>query len=143
MKIEKIKTEGLSHLSYFLSSGDSAVVVDPRRDIDIYLEKAQEQGCAIRYILETHRQEDFVLGSRSLKEATGAQIVAGSHEYFAHCDIRLRERELLECGDFRFELLNTPGHTPESVSYAVFLNEQKAVYVLVFKRILILYFFHL
>ena len=125
MKIEKIKTQGLSHLSYFLSSGDSAVVVDPRRDIDIYLKKAQEQGRAIRYILETHRQEDFVLGSRALKEATGAQIVAGAHEYFAHCDIRLREKEILECGDFRFELLNTPGHTPESVSYGVYLNEQK------------------
>lgn len=74
----------------------------------------------IAYVFETHRQEDFEFGSRSLAEITGAKIVAGTHELFGECDVRLADKQQLVVGTTRFVALATPGHTPESMSYAVY-----------------------
>ena len=122
MYFKMFKAQGLAHLSYMLGNQGSAIIVDPKRDISEYLEAAQSEGFKIKYILETHRQEDFVMGSAGLKEVTGAKIVGGSHEIFKHCDLNLKENESLEVGDFTLKVLDTPGHTPESVTYALYLK---------------------
>jgi hydroxyacylglutathione hydrolase len=111
MLFRRLKTPGLAHHSYILGcGGGEAVVVDPRRDVVEYLELARRNGLRIACVLETHRQEDFEHGSSALAALTGARIVKGE-------DAELR------VGDTRFVTLRTPGHTPESVCYAVYRSD--------------------
>lgn len=77
MILEKIKTPGLSHLSYLIGAGGKAAVIDPRRDCEIYVEKARSEGLRITHIFETHRNEDLVSGGPILAEMTGAQVFHG------------------------------------------------------------------
>lgn len=123
MFFQRIKTPGIAHSAYVLGEGGEAVVVDPRRDIDEYLQLARENKLAIKYVLETHRQEDFVLGSAELARIAGAKIVNGRHDLFGHGDIRLKDGEDFSFGKLRLRALETPGHTPESMSYAVFIPD--------------------
>jgi hydroxyacylglutathione hydrolase len=123
MFFTRIKTPGIAHVAYLMGSQGEAAVVDPRRDVDEYLKIAREQELTIKYVIETHRQEDFVLGSRELSRITGAKIVNGRHELFGHGDIRLGDGEEFSFGALRFKALHTPGHTPESMSYAVYLKD--------------------
>ncbi|HSN26441.1 MAG TPA: MBL fold metallo-hydrolase [Kofleriaceae bacterium] len=118
-----MKTPGLAHNAYLLGEASEAVVVDPRRDLDEYLEIARENKLVIKYILETHRQEDFVMGSKELADITGAKIVSLDHPLFGHSDIRLRDGETFRAGSLAFRALHTPGHTPESTCYAVYLDQ--------------------
>jgi hydroxyacylglutathione hydrolase len=74
MILEAIKSKGLAHNSYFLSDGDEALVVDPRRDCEVYVNAAHTHCAKIRYILETHRNEDYVIGSVELQTMTDAEI---------------------------------------------------------------------
>lgn len=123
MFFQRIKTPGIAHAAYVLGEGAEAVVVDPRRDVDEYLRLARENKLTIKYVLETHRQEDFVVGSAELARITGAKIVNGRHDLFGHGDLRLRDGEDFSVGPLRFRALHTPGHTPESMSYAVFIPD--------------------
>ncbi|MAM89592.1 MAG: sulfurtransferase [unclassified Hahellaceae] len=120
MKLITIQTPAIAHFAYLLCDGNEAALIDPRRDVDEYLTAAREQGCTIRYVVVTHRQEDFVLGSAHLSELTGASIVTGKHELFGHGDIRLADHESFELGSLKIVALETPGHTPESMCYAVY-----------------------
>ena len=121
MFFERVKTKGLGHNAYVLGCGEGlAVVVDPRRDVSEYLKLARENDLSIAYVLETHRQEDFEFGSRALAEITGAKIVTGTHELFGSSDVRLADKEEFKVGTTRFVALSTPGHTPESMSFAVY-----------------------
>jgi hydroxyacylglutathione hydrolase len=124
MLFQRVKTPGLGHNAYVLDCGDGlAVVVDPRRDVHDYLHLARVNGLSIVFVLQTHRQEDFELGSRTLAQMTGARIVGGCHPFFGETDVRLEDGEQLTVGSTRFVALETPGHTPESVSYAVYLED--------------------
>ena len=124
MFFQRLMTPGLGQNSYILGCGDGlAVVIDPRRDVDEYLRLARENNLTIRYILETHRQEDFEFGSATLAEMTGAKIVSGDHELFGQTDVKLKDGAELEVGSTRFVVLETPGHTPESVTYAVYAKD--------------------
>ena len=123
MHFERIKTPGIAHVAYFLGAKGEAAVVDPRRDVDEYLKIARKNKLTIKFILETHRQEDFVIGSSELAELTGAKIVTFDHELFGHSDIRLKDGEALTFGGLKVVALHTPGHTPESTSYAVYLED--------------------
>ena len=124
MFFTRLKTPGLGQNSYVLGCGDGlAVIVDPRRDVDEYLRLARENDLSIAYVMETHRQEDFEFGSRTLAAMTGAQIVGGSHELFGGTDVKLKDEEELKVGTTRFVALETPGHTPESVTYAVYVKD--------------------
>ncbi|MEO6824103.1 MAG: hypothetical protein ABI167_05140 [Nitrosospira sp.] len=117
MFFKRLKAEGLGQNSYLLGCGEGlAVVIDPRRDIDEYLQLAQQNDLSISHILETHRQEDFEFGSRTLAAMTGARIVTGTHALFGHSDIKLADEKELTVGITRIVVLETPGHTPESVS---------------------------
>ncbi len=78
MFIEKIRSPGLAHLSYFIGSGTEAAVIDPRRDCEVYLDLADKNGMSIDYVLETHRNEDYVTGSMELNVASDARIMHGS-----------------------------------------------------------------
>lgn len=124
MFFARIKTPGIAHNAYILGSKGIAVVIDPRRDVDEYFQIARKNKLQIKYVLETHRQEDFVLGSDQIREVTKAQVVSGKHKYSAHSDIYLDDDESIEIGDLTFRCLYTPGHTPESVSYACFMKEK-------------------
>jgi len=124
MLFQRIKTPGIAHNAYLIGTEGIGILVDPRRDIDEYLAIARQHKLAIQYVLETHRQEDFVLGSAYVRQITGAQIVSGQHEYFAHSDRSLADNERIEIGDLIFTCLYTPGHTPESVCYAAYFKNQ-------------------
>lgn len=120
MELERIETPGIAHLSYLIGDSGEAAVVDPRRDVDVYLRAARDRGLTIRWVVETHRQEDFVVGAASLARALGARIVTGVHPLFGRTDVRLDDGEELRVGRLALRAIATPGHTPESTCYAVF-----------------------
>ncbi len=116
MIFERIKSEGLAHNSYFVSSGSSAVVIDPRRDIDVYLDLARKHAVRVRAILETHRHEDYVTGSVELGEATQAPIYHGPRPDWRFGSV-LKDGQEFKFGQIQLTALYTPGHTDESVSF--------------------------
>ena len=120
----------LAHASYFIGSEGVAAVVDPQRDVDIYLREAEEHGFTIRYVIETHLHADFVSGHRELAARTGAQIYLGAraHASFPHVDVR--EGDDLLVGKCRLTFLETPGHTLESISVVVHDENAKPARVL-------------
>jgi hydroxyacylglutathione hydrolase len=123
MFFRRIKTPGIAHVAYVIGESGGAAVVDPRRDVDEYLRLAAENKLTIKYVIETHRQEDFVLGSAELARITGAKVVNGRHELFGHGDIRLKDGEDFSFGKLRFRALHVPGHTPESMCYVVHIAD--------------------
>jgi hydroxyacylglutathione hydrolase len=80
MYFKKIETEGLAHFSYMIGDQDDIAVIDPMRDVQVYMHEARKEGMRIKYILETHRNEDFITGSIELAEKTGATIYISGHE---------------------------------------------------------------
>ena len=109
----------LAHASYLIGSEGDAAVVDPRRDVEEYLAEAEAQGLRIRYVVETHLHADFVSGHRELAERTGAQVVFGAKAGAAFPHRPVRDEEEIRVGAVVLRFLETPGHTPESVSILV------------------------
>ena len=109
----------LAHASYLIGSDGIAAIIDPQRDVDIYLQAAQEKGLKINHIIETHLHADFVSGHLELAERTGAQIYlgAGSGASFPH--VAVKDGDAIRFGNCRLEFLSTPGHTVESVCIAM------------------------
>ncbi len=105
----------LAHASYMFGSKGEAVVVDPQRDVEIYLEAAQKNGLTIRHIFETHLHADFVSGHRELAQRTGAKIYVGAAAGAKFEHAALHDGFTLQVGDTCIAALETPGHTPESV----------------------------
>src|SRR5438477_463495 len=105
----------LAHASYIVASEGVAAVIDPQRDVDLYLDFAREKSLSIEHIIETHLHADFVSGHHELAQRTGARIYLGedAHPTFTHT--ALRHRDTLQFGNPRFAFLHTPGHTLESV----------------------------
>lgn len=122
MKIQRIETPGIAHFAYVIADGTEAAVVDPGRFPEPYLEAAAAYGARITHIIETHRQEDFMMGSSYLAQQTGAQVVNGDFETFGHGDVRLQDGETFDVGNLHFKALHTPGHTPESMCYLLCLD---------------------
>jgi glyoxylase-like metal-dependent hydrolase (beta-lactamase superfamily II)/rhodanese-related sulfurtransferase len=109
----------LAQASYLLGSEGEAVIVDPRRDVDIYIDEARASGLSIRYVIETHLHADFVSGHRELAERTGATVLI-SHRagaLFAHQGVK--DGDIVRVGALSLAFLETPGHTPESISVLV------------------------
>jgi hydroxyacylglutathione hydrolase len=113
--LEKIKSEGLAHLSYLLGHGGRAAVIDPRRDCQIYVDLAYANGAQITHIFETHRNEDYVVGSMDLARRTGAQIFHGKALQFSYGN-PVAEGDEFRFGNLCLTVLETPGHTDESIS---------------------------
>lgn len=119
MKFRIIKSEGLAHNSYYLSDGGEAVVFDPRRDCEVYAQLAKEECAKIRYILETHRNEDYVVGSLELQNMTEAEIGHSNALPFKYGEHNLADGDTLNVGNTKIRAIYTPGHTNESLCYAV------------------------
>ena len=120
MILEKIKTPGLAHLSYLIGSGGKAAVIDPRRDCEIYLEKARAEGLEITHIFETHRNEDLITGSPILSEMTGATVLHGPNPAGAVTFAKTaKEGDTFEIGQLTIEVIETPGHTDDHLAYAI------------------------
>ncbi|MEQ8349610.1 MAG: rhodanese-like domain-containing protein [Sneathiellaceae bacterium] len=123
MFFERSKTPGIAHVAYILAEDGLAAVVDPGRDVERYLRVIRSNGLRLRWVLETHRQEDFEMGGAALRDLTGCEIAACDHEIMAHADRRLSDGEEIELADgLRLRGLHTPGHTPESMSFAVAID---------------------
>ena len=109
----------LAHASYMIGSDGEAAVVDPRRDVDSYIEEARAQGLEIRHIIETHLHADFVSGHQELAHRTGAKIYFGAKADAKFDYVPVREGDEIRMGQVVLRFLETPGHTPESVSIVV------------------------
>ena len=120
MLLEKIKTPGLSHLSYLVGSGGKAAVIDPRRDCECYVEMARAAGLEITHIFETHRNEDLVSGAPILAALTGARVLHGPN---AAADVvyaeTAREGDAFEIGQLTIRVLETPGHTDDHLAFVL------------------------
>ena len=112
----------LSHASYLIGDSESgaAVVVDPQRDIDQYLQDAREHDLRIEHVVLTHFHADFLAGHLELRERTGATIYLGARAEAEYAFTRLGEGSTIELGSVRLEALETPGHTPEGISIKVY-----------------------
>lgn len=118
MFLETIKTEGLGHLSYVIGDNGKAAVIDPRRDCKVYVDIANKYGARITHIFETHRHEDFVSGSLELARRTQATIHHGKALPFKYGE-SVNEGNQFNFGNVILRILETPGHTPESISITV------------------------
>lgn len=105
----------LAHASYLIGSDGEAAVVDPQRDVDQYVAEAEAQNFKIKYILETHLHADFISGHRELAARTGAQIVFGKEARATIAHLPVKDGDELSVGRVRLRMLETPGHTPESI----------------------------
>lgn len=127
MKIEQIYTGCLAQGAYYIESEGEAVVIDPLREIDSYVQKAARHGATIKYVFETHFHADFVSGHLDLAKATGATIVYGptaTPSFDAHI---ASDGEIFKLGNVTFTVLHTPGHTMESTCYLLKDEQGKEV----------------
>jgi hydroxyacylglutathione hydrolase len=115
----------LAHASYLIGSGREAAVVDPQRDIDIYLEDAKAHGLEIKHVIETHCHADFVSGHHELAARTGAKIYFGARADAKFDFVPVHEGDEVAMQDATLRFLETPGHTPESISVLIF-DRQKS-----------------
>ena len=115
VQVERFYLGCLAHASYMIGSDGVAAVIDPQRDVDVYLQAAAKNGWTIKYIIETHVHADFVSGHRELAERTGAQIYigAGSGAEFPH--VAVKDGDEIQFGQCSLRFLQTPGHTLESI----------------------------
>lgn len=117
MYIEQLYTGCLSEAAYYIESEGEAAVVDPLRDIDLYLQLAAERKATIKYIFETHFHADFVSGHLDLSKATGASIIYGPDTETNFSIYKAKDGEKFKLGKITLEVLHTPGHTIESTCY--------------------------
>jgi len=118
MIFERVKSEGIAHISYFVGSNSEAVVIDPRRDCQVYIDLARREEMKIKHVFETHRNEDYAIGSLELGHFTGAKIYHGPGLDFKYGE-RLKDGQEFHFGTLKLTAIHTPGHTDESMSYAL------------------------
>ncbi|MGE5520397.1 MAG: MBL fold metallo-hydrolase, partial [Candidatus Dadabacteria bacterium] len=127
MKIEQIYTGCLAQGAYYIESEGEAVVIDPLREVQPYIDKAERSGAKIKYIFETHFHADFVSGHLDLAKQTGATIVYGptaKPSFPAHVAV---DGEELLVGKVTFKVIHTPGHTMESSCFLLRNEDGKEV----------------
>jgi hydroxyacylglutathione hydrolase len=117
MFIKQLYTNCLSEAAYFIESDGVAAVIDPLRDIEVYLELAKERNATIKYIFETHFHADFVSGHLDLATATKAPIVYGPDTVAGFDFHKAADGEVFQIGKISITALHTPGHTLESTCY--------------------------
>ena len=121
MFFEKVVSPGLAHFSYLIGDGKELAVIDPRRDIQVYLDIAHREGMTIKAILETHRNEDYTIGSLELAEKSGAAIYLSGHEDLGHVyGQAIYDGHEITVGSLRLKAIHTPGHTLGHLAYAVY-----------------------
>jgi glyoxylase-like metal-dependent hydrolase (beta-lactamase superfamily II)/rhodanese-related sulfurtransferase len=125
MYFEQFYLGCLAHASYMLGSDGEAAVVDPQRDVEIYVKAADDHGLKIRHIFETHLHADFVSGHLELAARTGAKIYIGAEAGATFPHVALRDGSEVRFGKIRIKALETPGHTPEGICLVV-ADEEKS-----------------
>ncbi|HXT20006.1 MAG TPA: MBL fold metallo-hydrolase, partial [Thermoanaerobaculia bacterium] len=133
MLIERFEDRGLAQYSYAVGDevAGRVAIVDPRRDVDVYVDWAAERGFAITDVLETHIHADFASGARELALRTGATLRLSAYDdgeryEVLHAHGLLREGDSVQLGAVRLEALHTPGHTPEHLTYLLFDSARDA-----------------
>lgn len=119
MYLKQFYIDGLAHASYLLGSEGMAAVVDPRRDVDIYLREARKQGLRITHVIETHLHADFISGHLELARQTGAQVYVSRSAGAQYEHIAVSEGDEIRMGKLVLRILETPGHTPEHITPVV------------------------
>ena len=123
MFFERISEKGLAQASYLIGcqATKEAIVIDPKRDIDTYLEIAERENLRITHIAETHIHADFLSGSLELAHATGAKIYlsdeGGSEWQYQFDHIGLTDGDVIKIGNMNLDVIHTPGHTPDHISF--------------------------
>jgi hydroxyacylglutathione hydrolase len=125
MHFEQFYLGCLAHASYMLASEGEAVVVDPQRDVEIYLQAAEKNHVSIRHIFETHLHADFVSGHQELAARTGASIYIGAQAGATFPHVAIEDGFQLQVGKMRITALETPGHTQESMCFVI-TDEEKS-----------------
>jgi len=125
MYFEQFYLGCLAHASYLFGSDGEAAVVDPQRDVEIYIDAAKKQGLQIRHIFETHLHADFVSGHKELAARTGATIYIGKAAGATFPHVAVSDGSEVQVGAVRVKVLETPGHTPESLCF-VLSDEEKS-----------------
>lgn len=116
---QRFFVEGLAHASYLFGSNGEAAVVDPKRDVDDYIAAARESGLRIIGIFNTHPHADFASGLRELAQRTGAKIYTSHLAPVTYERVPARDGDIVRIGALEVEILETPGHSPDSVSFLV------------------------
>jgi hydroxyacylglutathione hydrolase len=118
MSFRQFYLGSLGHASYFIGSEDTgeALVLDARRDVDVYFSEAHRQGMRIRYAADTHQHNDYVTGICELPPRSEIQLLAGARAELGYSARAMEHHDRLEMGEVVLEFLHTPGHTPEHMS---------------------------
>jgi len=117
MKIEQIYTGCLAHAAYYIESNGVAAVFDPLREVQPYIQRAEKDKAVIKYVFETHFHADFVSGHLDLKKKAGAEIVFGPGAKPAYEATTAKDDQIFEVGEYKVQVIHTPGHTMESTTY--------------------------
>jgi hydroxyacylglutathione hydrolase len=129
MLFERIESEGIAHYSYLVGRNQEAVVIDPRRDCRVYVENAAAQGMRIVSVLETHRNEDYLIGSLELAELTGAQIWHADRQWDYRYGLPAEDGQEWTVGGLKLKAIASPGHTTGMMSYLLH-DEKKSPWML-------------
>jgi hydroxyacylglutathione hydrolase len=114
---ERIESAGLAHYSYLVADRSEAIVIDPRRDSEVYVRAAARAGARVAHVVETHRNEDYVVGSLELAHSTGAAVWHADAEMGYGYGEAATDGQTWSVGRLRIHAMSTPGHTPGSMSY--------------------------
>jgi glyoxylase-like metal-dependent hydrolase (beta-lactamase superfamily II)/rhodanese-related sulfurtransferase len=125
MYIQQIYTGCLAQAAYYIESNGEAAIVDPLRDIQVYLDIAKQRNAKIKYIFETHFHADFVSGHIDLVNKTGAKVVYGPKAEAGYDIVVAEEGQIFSLGEEKIKVLHTPGHTLESSSFLVLDKNNK------------------
>jgi hydroxyacylglutathione hydrolase len=117
MLFERLESKGLAHYSYIIGKGNEGFVIDPRRDCSAYSDLAIRHGFSITHIFETHRNEDYVIGSVELARLTGARIWHADHQMKYGYGESIDDGQTWRIGGLKVQAMSSPGHTPGSESY--------------------------
>lgn len=117
MFFKKYESQGISHYSYIFADGPYGVVIDPKRDCQDYIKDAEENGFRIKYVFETHRNEDYVIGSCELKHLCGAEVWHADKELDYKYGNPVNDGQEWNVGRLKVKAIHTPGHTNGSMSY--------------------------
>ncbi|HEY5731391.1 MAG TPA: MBL fold metallo-hydrolase, partial [Anaerolineales bacterium] len=125
--IEPFVDTGLGNSAYLIGSHDTkkGILIDPLRDVDRYLHMVSEHGIQLTYVLDTHLHADFVSGNREIAHQTKAVIGASAEAKVGFEHKPLDEKSIIDLGAFQIHVMNTPGHTPEHISFLIVEPDNK------------------
>ncbi|MGA1015993.1 MAG: MBL fold metallo-hydrolase, partial [Limisphaerales bacterium] len=126
--IERFFVPGLAHASYLIVNQHEAAVVDPQREVDAYILEAKARGASIKAILNTHPHADFASGFMELAQKTGAKVYTSHLAPVTYPHLAAKENDVISLGEAQLRILETPGHSPDSLSFVLEEEQPMAVF---------------